>query len=326
VLLFFRNIQFTTAISLALYVGLLHFAAISGQIAPTPPMADAGLPFESLFGWLKDYPFWSAVGAASLVFIQALIINGLADAFRLMTDRNWLPGMSYALVASALPDFQFLSPPLVAATFIIFSLRSVFLTYKSPKSAVLVFDAALWIAVSSLFYPKALLLIVALFIAVGVMRSWNARDQFAFFCGIFVPVFLGWLSYFWSDSGAAFRSRHWGELIGLSRFDAVFDLAMILKCVFLGFLLLLFLVNFSSFSRNKSMQGQKCVEVLYWVFFIGAGAMLLRPEWRLEAFVLTAAPAGIFLAMSYQNLRNSYAEGLHFALLCFVLLLQYFPL
>lgn len=132
-LLFFRNIQFTTGISLALYVGLLHFAALTGHIQPASTFPDAGFPYDGLAGWATNQPFWSAVSAAVLVFLQALIVNGMADSFRLMNDRNWLPGLGYALAASALPDFQFLSPPLIAATFVALAVRTIFLTYKSPK-------------------------------------------------------------------------------------------------------------------------------------------------------------------------------------------------
>lgn len=324
VLLFFRNIQFTTAFSLAVYIALLHFAALSGHLTLPPSMDDAGLPFDGLFGWLETRAFWSAAGAALLVFFQALIVNSLVDQFRLMNDRNWLPGMGYALVVSALPDFLFLSAPLFAATFVLFSLRSVFNTYKSPKSAVLVFDSAFWISVSSLFYPNAMILIIALFFGVGVMRSWSTRDRMVFLTGIFVPVFLGWLWYFWHDSGDVFRSQYVGNIMGWPRFDMSVDPLSLLKCTLLGFFLLLFILNFNVFSRNKSMQGQKCVGVLFWVLFVGTGAILLRPHWRFEAFAMIAAPAGIFMAMYFQNLRKFMAEILHLLIAGFVMFIQYF--
>jgi hypothetical protein len=324
VLFFFRNIQFTTAISLALYTGLLHLVAITGRIAPVSVMNDAGLPFNSLFGAVQSQPFWSAVAATILVYVQALLLNNVADSFRLMHDRNWLPGMAYVLVVSLLPDFQFLSAPLVATTALILAINSVFKTYKSAKSAVLVFDAGFWIAVASLFYPKALLLTVAMFISIGVMRSWNVRDQIAFLTGVFIPNFLGWLWYFWADMGSVFRSVHFGHLVQLYRFDVAFDTNMLIRCILTGTLLFFALINFGTFSRNKSMQGQKCVEVLYWFLFTGTIMMFLRHDWRWEAILLTATPLGIFLAMTYQTMRNLFAEGLHLFLLGAVLLLQFF--
>ena len=97
-----------------------------------------------------------------------------------------------------------------------------------------------------------------------------------------------------------------------------------LKGGLLVFLMLMFVLNFGAYSRNKVMVAQKSVAVLYWVLVVGTGMLLLRDEWRWEAFVLTAAPAGIFLAMAYQNMRNRFAEGLHLVLLGYVLFLQYF--
>ncbi len=322
-LFLFRNIQFTNAITLAIYVCLLQLAAILGHIQPQPPMPDAGLLYVDLFGWMQESAFWSAVAAAAIVFIQALIVNNLADTFRLMDGRNWLPGMAYALAASALPDFQFLSPPLIAATFVAISIHKIFETYKSPKSAILVFDATLWIAVGSLFYPKALLLVPTLFICIGVMRSWNFRDQIAFVSGTIVPLILGWLWYFWHDQGAAFRKQQLGELFEFFRFNIAFDAEFILKGSLLVFLLLFFILNFGAFSRNKSMHGQKCSEVLYWVLFTGTAIALMRPEWSWEAFALMTTPAGIFLAMTYQNMRSRYAELLHLFLVGYVIMLQF---
>lgn len=324
VLLFFRNIQFTNAITLAFYVALLHLAAILGYIQPPPPMADAGHVYLDLFSWAQGSPFWSAIAAAVLVYCQALIVNGLADSFRLMGDRNWLPGMAYVLAASALPDFQFLSPPLVAATFVAFSIRKIFETYKSPKSATLVFDTTLWVAVSSLFYPKAILLTPALFISIGVMRSWNMRDQVAFVCGFLVPLILAWLWYFWEDLGGEFRGQQFGGLFEFFKFDKVLDTGMMLKGSLLVFLLLFFVLNFGTFSRNKSMHAQKCNTVLYWVLFTGTGIALMRPDWRWEAFALMCTPAAIFLAMTYQNMRRQFAELFHAFLVIYVVVLQFY--
>jgi hypothetical protein len=323
VLLFFRNIQITSAFGLALYVGLLHFAALSGHLTPLPPMADAGFLFERLFGWAKDQPIWSSSAAAILVFTQALWINNLVDSLRLMNDRNWLPGLCYALVASALPDFQFLSPPLVAATCLIPALRTVFQTYKSPKSSILVFDAAFWIGVSSLFYPKALLLTVAIYFGISVMRSWTMKDQIAFFSGLFVPIFLGWLWYFWEDAGGLFRQRHLRGIFELTAFDATINVKFVLSSLFWGLLFLFFVLNYAAFYRNKSMQGQKFITVLYWVSLVGIAIQFFPTEWRWEVFLLSATPAGIFLAMALHNMRNLFAESLHFAIFGFVLLLQY---
>lgn len=322
-LFFFRNIHFTTAITLAVYVTLLHLAALTGLVAPPPPAANSGLLYTDWFGPERFQGFESALLATILVYIQSLIVNGIADTFRFMGDRNWLPGMTYALIASALPDFLYLSPPLVAATFVAVALRFLFHTYKEPKSPMLVFDTAFWLAVGALFFPKTLFLAPALFIGIGVMRSWKTRDQLAFFIGMLVPTYLGWVWYFWHDRGFAFRQTHLHSLVEFYQFNTVLDGVMWAKICLLGSLLMVFFANASSFSRSKSMLVQKSVSTLYWVLFSSAFILLLSSDWHWETFALPAVSAGLFLAFSLHNMRNLYAEILHLCVLCAVIGLQF---
>lgn len=324
VLIFFRNINFFTAFVLALYVGALHAAAISGHLQPAPTVISTGMVYDDLLGGLAGNAFASALAAAILVFFQAIIVNRVADHFRLMEDRNWLPGLGYALVASALPDFQFLSAPLVAATFVPLSLWYVFQTYKSPRSPVLVFDTALWISVAGLFYPAAWYLLPAFFIGVGIMRSWKFSDQLAFFVAVFVPAFLAWIWYFWHGAGEIFRHRHLEGLLHIYRFDETPVTGAWYKGALLVALLLVFILNFGTFLHNKSMQARKSTLILYWVLFTGAVLCLVQAEWHWEVLVLPASAAGILAGMIFRNLRPIVAEVLHGLLLAAVLGMQFF--
>jgi hypothetical protein len=326
VLLFFRNNQITSLLPLALYVGLTHASALSGYTPAPTQVAGAGLLYQAWFGWAADAPFLSALAAAILVFVQALLTNVLADQFRLLSDRNWLPGVLYVLAASALPDFLFLSPPLVAATFVPMALRCIFKAYKVPRATALIFDTGFWIAVASLFYPTALLLFVAGFACINVMRSFNLREQLVFVTGTLAPLSLAWLWYFWGDRGGAFRAEHLADIFQFFNFDLLADPKTPLKTVFWGLLLAIFLFSFGSYFARKTIHLQKCITTLYWFLLVGGLSATLHPEWRWEHFLLPTAAAGIFLAMSFQDVRNRFvAEMLHLALLGFALFIQFFP-
>lgn len=310
---------------LAVYVGLVRVAALLGWHAPVPG-PQGGLLYEAWFGGLEATPIWSAAAAAALVWLQALLVNRLADAFRLMGERNWLPGMCYALVASALPDFLFLSAPLVAATFLPLALGHVFGCYKIANASARIFDAALWVAVAGLFYPPALWLLAAVVASVYVMRSIEPREQIVLLSGAFVPYFLGWLWYFWGDQGGLFRQRHWSELFRLSRLDLPFDAQTLLRTALLGLLLLVFIFGLGPYFQRKLIQTQKAVTALYWLLFTAGISVLFRPDWAWAHFLLPATAAGTFLAFSFQGLRNRLlAEVLHLCLLAFVFFIQFFP-
>jgi len=327
VLSIFHNNRVSTAVLLALYLVLTRAAALLGWIQPSPwPTAEGSMLYASMFGWATKAPFYSALAAALFVYLQALMVNRLADEFRLMHDRNWLPGMFYVLVSGILPEFLFISAPLVAATFVPIALRRIFKSYKITHATALVFDAALWMSVAGLFYPPALILLVAAYIGVTVMRSFNLREQLVFLTGAVVPLFLAWLWYFWDDRGNEFRSLQFGEIFQLYRFNATFDTRMILKSAFLTLLLLVFLSGLSTYFQRKLIQTQKAITTLYWVLITGGLLMLLRSEWRWEHFLLPAAAAGIFLAFSFQGIRNRLlAEILHLALLAMLFFIQIFP-
>ena len=323
----FRNNRVFTAFLLIPYVALTRMAALFGWLDVSPwPASSGGMLYQSWFGWAEQTPLFSALTAAVLVYFQAIMVNQLVDEFRLMSERTWLPGLFYILITSALPEFLFISAPLVAATFVPVSLRKVFKAYKITQATALVFDAGFWMAVASLFYPPALILLIAAFSGVMVMRSFNLREQLVFFTGAWTPLFLAWLWYFWNDLGGAFRSTQFNEIFQIYRFDVSFDTRMALKTALLVLLLVVFVFGLNQYFQRKLIQTQKAITTLYWVLFTGGLLVLLRSQWRWEHFLLPAAAAGIFLAFSFQNLRNRWmAEILHLALLATVFFIQIFP-
>lgn len=321
---FFRSNQFLVAIPLALYIILLHLGALMGAVHPMPVAGDGGLLYESWFNWVAARPVFSAAMAAFLVFIQAISVNALADEFRLMGERNWFPGLFYALTASALPDFLFVTPPLVAATFLPFSLWRIYKAYQKPNVSVAIFDGAMWISVASLFYPPALWLLIAAFAGYEVVRVFRLFERFAFVVGAVVPLFLAWLWYFWANSGGAFRDMQWGGLFQLYQFDAVWDFKLVLKTVLLILLAFVFLFGLGSLYSRKGIQAQKFVSVLYWFMIVGSVSMLLRPEWRWEHLLLPASVMAILLSLSFQSMRNRFwAELWHLGIFAFVLIIQF---
>jgi hypothetical protein len=327
VLLFFRNNQFTTFFPLALYLVLTHLAALLGLVQPIEmQQTNGGALYAVLFGWASAKPFYSALVATILIFLQAIQINTLADEFRLLSERTWLPALFYALAASCLPDFLFLSPPLVAATFIPIALRRIFQSYQKPIGAAYILDAAFWVTMSSLFYPPAIFLLTAAVAGVLTMRSFSFKEQWVFVAGVMVPLVLGWLGFFWADQGKEFLLGQFSGLFGLYGFGTDWNAQTILKAVSVGAVVLFVMFNSGRFYYRKLIQTQKCVTVLYWFLGVAAATALLQSDILPAHFVLLMSSAGIFLSMVFSAMRNRMlAEIAHLLLLGFVLFVQYLP-
>ncbi len=328
VLALFRNNQLSTVFPLALYVALTHLSALLGYAQPAGQgSVGDGVLYRDWFGWADQQPLYSAIGAVVLVFIQALLVNNLADRFRLLGDRNWLPGLFYALAAACLSDFLFLSPPLVAATFVPLVLRCIFQAYKVPHATALVFDAGWWATLASLFYPPAFFLLLAAYAGVNIMRSFNLREQLVFLSGVFTGLFLAWLWYFWSDRGGVFWDVQFGNLLGFYHFKPNMDTERTLKTLLLAVLLCTIMLSYGAYFHRKLIQAQKSVTILYWFLFVGAAVILLQNDPLPAHFLLIMPSVGIFMALSFFALRNRViAEIFHFALLAVVLFVQFLPL
>lgn len=322
---FFRNNRTTTAIPLALYAVLTHVAVLLGYVQTSArEMALGGALYRSLFWWANASPFWSSLTALVLVYIQALLLNRLADEFRLMPDRSWLPGLFYILVSASLPELLFLSPPLVAITFLPLALRCIFRCYKQAEVSYLVFDAALWCTLGSLFYPPVFFLLFAGFAGIIIMRSFKLKEQVVYLAGILTPFFLAWLWYFWHDNGIGFWRGQLSGYSGFYHFGPNWNLKTIFEIGLLVVLGLILLLSFRVYYHKKLIQAQKCISVLYWFLVIGALTILLQGDLRTTHLMVLMPTVGLFLSMTIAAFRNwRMAELLHFALLCFILLIQF---
>lgn len=326
----FRNNQFTTAIPLALYVMLTHASTLLGytSVEKGEVPAGAGVLYQMWFAWLADYPYWSSLLAVVLVFAQAMLVNMLADEFRLLGDRTWLPGVFYALAAACQPDFLLLTPPLIAATFVPMILRRIFKAYNQPKATSLVFDAAFWTTVAALFYPPAIFLLIPVYLGFTLIRSYTFREQVVSVTGVLTALFLCWLWYFWTDRGMDFWQVQFVDLAGLYGFDdwkinSKTGLKWLLPTLFC----LVILLNYGNYVFRKLIQIQKYVNVLYLVWFVGGLAFVIQEDPFAPHFMLLAAPTGVFLAMSFSTFRKrSLAELFHLVLLGYVIFIQFFKL
>lgn len=324
----FRNNQSTTVFILAFYVVLLRLPAVLGWVLPSVPLeaGNGGLLFQNMFGWAVGNATLSAIGAAVLVYIQALLVNRVADVFRLMDDRNWLPGAMYVLAASCVPDFLFISPAMVAITFLPLALQRMYSVYKQTVAFGAIFDSAFWVVVAVFFHPPAIWWIPVAYFALLSLRSFPTREQLIFLTGILSPVVLALTGYFWFDQAGSFLAVQLSSCIFVPSFNLPADLSNTLEAVLVGILMVICLLGFNIYYHKRLIQVQKYVTILYWFFFAGILATLFQFELRLESLLLVMPSIGIFLAYLFQSTRNKpLLELLHLVLLLAVYMLQFLP-
>ncbi|MEY3242185.1 MAG: hypothetical protein RIR11_3624 [Bacteroidota bacterium] len=312
----FRNNQVTTALMIALFTGLIRMPALMGFISPdTTPVDGAGNLYLLLFGWASNAPFLSALVSAILVFIQALLMNWMVNTSRVNPERNWLVPLFYVLAMSCVADFQFLSPPLVAATFFPIVYRLIFDIYKSSSITLITFDAGVLLATAALFYVPIIWLLPIGLLSILHLRSIKTRDIMVFLLGAFVPGFIGWSIAVWFDQGAEFRREQFRVLFEFWDFNLDFSLVTIAQIGLLILLLMIVLFSYNIYYFKRLIQVQKYNNIFYWLIFAVIVSILLRNQPQIEHFLLAGTGISTFLALTFQSMRNkAIAEVLFLAL------------
>jgi hypothetical protein len=327
VLTFFRNNQFTSVILLAVYIMLVRLPALLGFIKiPKDICMDAGIFGGKLCQFSAENPSLSALIAAILVLFQAILINNLDSVFRLNADRSWFPGLFYVLVTAVLPSFLFLSPALIAISFIPIAMRNIFETYKQQAASSIIFDAAMWITVGSLFYPPMIFLLLAAFIGIGMLRSFNFKERLIFLSGSFIPLFLAWLWHFWHDTSPFFWNQQFDNIFRFYHFDTNWTLKSIIQSGLLVVLILLSIFSYGTYHYKKLIQTQKQVDICYLFMIIGGLGVLLRVLPQEMYWLLITPSLGIFIGSSFLSFKNrGLAEIFHLLLIGTILFLHFFP-
>lgn len=309
---------------LILYVIGLHFTALAGWLPFRHETTDAGLIYNDLFSKTGGGALTSSLLAITFVVVQSIMLNSIADQFRLMDSRSWLPGVAFALITALHPSFLYLSAALTSSFFVLWSLRFLFYSYKSPKSPLHIFDIALCISAAALLYPRALLIAPALFVSVGIMRNWGPRDYMVFLSGLILPLMMAWTWYFWHDRAGEFFQTHVSDVFNWPQLVTGLDISVEWPSLALiGFLFLFFILNITSYTRGKSILMQKSVSVMFWLLVFSGLHIFFCADWQWDRFVLVGAPAGLLLAYSYEDMKPLYAEILHLIVLIAAFALQF---
>jgi len=260
-----------------------------------------------------------------LVFVQAFLINKLVSDFRMNTEINLLPGVFYALVVSAFPEFLHLSPILMANTFYIIGLQSLFNTYKTNNAGGSIFNAGVFFGIASLFCFSDWILLILGFIGLSILRSFRLRERLILILGFLMPYYGLWVYYFLVDRSNYFFNYHFLENIGFLDFTGIATLNLYVKLGFFGLLIALTIFNYGTYMFKKNIKAQKYISILYWGMLLSVLTFLFQSGINTEHLMIVTVPLGIFLGFNFTQFRKRTAEFLHLLIFVIIIIFQLKP-
>ena len=152
------------------------------NIAPAPTDG-------KLYQWLVSLlPANNAILCSAIAFVllylQALMINYLVNEYKMMPRSNYLPAMAFLLITSLLPEWNFLSSPMLANTFIIWMFIHLFRLYSAANAKAQVYNIGLIAGIASYIYFPSAAFVVCILLGLMILKSFRLNEIFLFIAGI----------------------------------------------------------------------------------------------------------------------------------------------
>lgn len=128
-------------------------------------LSPLSLALKSVMGDLLTKNVWfNLVSSAFLVFLQSSIVVSILNYFRVEEFKGFLAAWLYVVLLHLFPAFVFLSPELIAITFILLALRSFVYIDESKSKLEPIVTAGLLLSIAAGFWlPSIFFLPLAIF-------------------------------------------------------------------------------------------------------------------------------------------------------------------
>lgn len=259
-----------------------------------------------------------------LLAIQVALGNQIVNKYRLADTSTVFPGLFIIMLSCYSPYFLFLSTFHFVNTLTILILYILLGTYNQPKSADHIFNAGLLAGISFLFFPPTMYLILFIFIALSILRTYSIKERLMVICGFFIPPFLAGVYYYWQNNFDLFYKFQFTHIFNKPTFLVTPFEYLNLLLYFIFICLVLFLVfSYNKIAYRKIIQSRKRINIMYWILGITFVVLFILPKQGKDVYLLLSLPLGLLTSLGFISMQPKLAEIFHFVLILGLLVSHY---
>ncbi len=310
-------------VALLLIVGLFLKLPLFMFPKMLPALPQEGRLYHEFSAWItrSEFPFLSSVLAFLLLYIQALLITSIINEYRMTMRQTFLPGLSFLLITSLLPEWNFLSGPLIASTLVLWALARLFKLYNHPAANSIIYNIGLLLGLASFFYFPSFLFSASMLIGLLILRPFRLNEILLLLLGVTTPFYFYAVYLFLADRLV------WEQLVtGLHiHTPALGNSLWIVGSTIL--IIIPFLIGayyIQSNLRKMLIQARKnwSIVLIFLLFAIMFG--FVNGQGTLSSWLLIVGPFAAFHACAYFYPPKKWISSLlFFATVAFILVQQY---
>jgi len=322
VLQLFRTNQILASIFGFLFAFIWH-SSIYIHVPLWEP-SQSGILMNEISNFIGHTSIWARITVLLLLAIQVAVGNQIINKYRLADATTVFPGLFIVLLSCYSPYFLFLSTFHFVNTLLILILYILLGTYNQPKSSDHIFNAGLLAGISFLLFPPTIYLILFIFIALSILRTYSFKERIIVVCGFIVPPFFAGIYYYWQNSFDLFYNLQFSRIFSKPNFLVTPVEYINLFLYFVFICLILFLAfSYNKIAYRRIIQSKKRVNIMYWILGITFCALFVIPKQGKDVYLLLSLPLGLLTSLGFISMKPKLAEIFHFVLILGLLVSHY---
>lgn len=256
-----------------------------------------------------------------LLFVQASLLNRITNSLHLLPKNNYLPGMSYLLCTSLLPEWNLFSAPLVVNFVLIWiwALCTELYNHRKPKTAI--FNITVLLGLLPLIYSPAVVFILFFVLALLLTRTFKITEWLVGLLGFTTPYYFTFVLLYLNGQWG------WNKIVPHMSFNWPKLPNSIWVTSGIVFLVLPFLIGayFVQDNINKMLiQVRKSWGLLLILLIACMLPILYNPGHNYIHWLLAVMPLVCFQAAAYYYLPGKWLPlVLHWFIFLFVIMFNY---
>jgi hypothetical protein len=260
-------------------------------------MVQGAMPlYYPFYHYLAGQGFWQVFIGFTLVVINSFFVAQIGSSFLILKKQSYLPGIIYLITVSSVKGLQALLPVHLATFFVLVSILFIFDTYHKKVEITYTFNASFFLALASLFYLPALVLVPLVWISIFVLQKEdNWRVLIIPTLGFSTPWLFMWTYSFLNDS----FSSIWKEIIAMlwTHNNAyLIDPFFLFLTAVVTFLTTLGSLSVISAYHRMKVSSRKYFVIFYWMLGLVVVSALALITIGIEIVILSTIPVAYFIS------------------------------
>jgi hypothetical protein len=271
--------------------------------------------------WLHLPPIVYSLFAFLILLGEALLLNRICNAQKMIAKPTYLPAMAFILVTSLFVEWNQFSAPLIVNFFLIVIIYRMVVLYNVSKAGNVIFNIGLLLGIATMLYYPAVVFFVLVIFALFIMRPFRIQEWVITILGITTPYyFLALILYFTNQ-------WHWRHILPAIAFDLPGMPTSVFTTISIALLVIPFVAGgfFVQNNLNKMLiQVRKGWSLLLLFLIISLSVILINGGNNYVNWILCVVPISAFHAAAYfYPINKNFPLILHWITFAYAVYLNY---